>query len=115
MKARGFGIDFRNRGGVYFPHGYVEIRKVEVEYLDESNADLVDLCVGQPSGPLATRYYRRWRVKADTSEGPLEYTAVREWPPASIGRSMIYYHFSYQGTFRGGPITGRGYGEYVHI
>jgi hypothetical protein len=40
---------------------------------------------------------------------------VREWPPARIASNMAYYNFSYEGSYRGERISGRGYGEYVHI
>jgi hypothetical protein len=25
------------------------------------------------------------------------------------------YHFTFQGTWQGRPVTGRGYGEYIHF
>jgi len=39
------------------------------------------------------KFYRRWKVRAVTDDGILEYVGTREWPPASIGRNMIYYNF----------------------
>jgi hypothetical protein len=112
MHARGFGMDFRNRGGFYLNGTYKEIRSVKIEYLDDLKPDLVDIhCSGQPP----VKFYRGWKVKAVTDDGVLEYTGTREWPPASIGRNMIYYSFSYEGTHKGQSISGRGYGEYVHI
>jgi hypothetical protein len=48
-------------------------------------------------------------------EGILDYTATREWPPAMVASRTIYYNFSYEGTFQGSGISGRGYGEYVQM
>lgn len=80
--------------------------------MDDPEADLVDIhCSGQPP----VKFFRRWRLEADTDEGRLEYIGTREWPPASIGRNMIYYHFSYQGMYAGQRMSGRGYGEYLHL
>ncbi len=112
MHARGLGIDFRNRGGLFQNANYKEIKSVEIKYLDDPKPDLVDThCSGEPP----VKFYRRWKVKARTNDGILEYVGTREWPPASIGRNMFYYNFSYEGTYKGQNISGRGYGEYVHI
>ena len=112
MFARGFGIDFRNRGGLYYNGQYKEIRRLKIQYMDDPEADLVDVhCSGRPP----VRFFRRWHLQAETEEGRLEYTATREWPPASIGRNMIYYNFSYQGMYAGQSISGRGYGEYAQL
>jgi len=112
MFARGFGIDFRNRGGLYHNGQYREIRHVKIQYMDDPEADLVDVhCSGQPP----VKFFRRWRLEAETEGGKLEYIGTREWPPASIGRNMIYYHFSFQGMYAGQQISGRGYGEYLHL
>lgn len=112
MFARGFGIDFRNRGGLYHNGQYKEIRNIKIQYMDDPEADLVDIhCSGRPP----VKFYRRWRLEAETTDGMLEYIGTREWPPASIGRNMIYYHFSYQGVYAGQSMSGRGYGEYAHL
>jgi hypothetical protein len=112
MLARGFGIDLRNRGGLYFNGSYTEIRNVEIDYLDDPAPDLMKTHCS--AGPPA-KFYRRWRVKAHTDEGVFEYTGRREWPPAAVASHMIYYNFSYKGTFRGTEISGRGYGEYLEM
>ncbi len=112
IHARGFGIDFRNRGGVYINGAYIEIKRVKITYLDDPNPDIVDAqCLGEPS----VRFYKEWKVEAMTDNGIFEYTGKREWPPALISSNMIYYNFSYEGTYKGKTISGRGYGEYAHI
>ncbi|MER3445384.1 MAG: hypothetical protein C4291_00465 [Candidatus Dadabacteria bacterium] len=112
IHARGFGIDFRNRGGVYINGAYREIKSVRIKYLDDPETDIVDAeCRGKPS----VRLYKRWHVRAVMDDGIFEYTGKREWPPASISSNMIYYNFSYEGTYKGQTISGRGYGEYAHI
>jgi hypothetical protein len=112
MHARGFGIDFRNRGGLFQNSAYKEIKSVKIKYLNDPKPDLVNTdCSAEP----AAVFYRRWEVKAETNDGILEYIGTREWPPASISTNMIYYNFSYEGTYKGQKISGRGYGEYVHI
>ncbi len=112
IHARGFGIDFRNRGGLYINGTYREIRSVKIKYIDDPEPDIVDAeCLGQPS----VKFYKKWYVRAVTDDGIFEYTGKREWPPASISSNMIYYNFSYEGTYKGQTISGRGYGEYAHI
>ncbi len=112
MYARGFGIDFRNRGGLFQNAKYNEIKSVEIKYLDDPKPDLVDTYC---SAQTPVKFYRSWKVRAVTDDGILEYVGTREWPPASIGRNMIYYNFSYEGSYKGQSISGRGYGEYAHI
>jgi hypothetical protein len=109
MYARAFGIDYRNRGGVYLNDVYTPINRVKIAYLDHPPPDIVDSS-GQPE-----KFYRRWKVRAETNEGVLEYTGTREWPPPCITGHMIYYTFSYEGSYLGQPIGGRGYGEYLHM
>lgn len=41
MRARGFGIDFRNRGGLHLNGEYVPVESVAVEYLDPSESSSV--------------------------------------------------------------------------
>ena len=111
MKARGFGIDFRNRGGFYLDGSYRKIRKVEIEYVEKDKDETRFHCARR--APVT--FYRKWRVKATTDGGLLEYEATREWPPARVSPNMIYYHFSYEGSYQSKKFRGRGYGEYVHI
>lgn len=112
IHARGFGIDFRNRGGVYINGTYREIKSVKIKYLKQPNPDIVDAeCLGEPS----VKFYKEWKVEAVTDDGIFEYTGKREWSPALISSNMIYYNFSYEGTYNGKTISGRGYGEYAHI
>jgi hypothetical protein len=112
IHARGFGIDFRNRGGVYINGAYREIKSVKIKYLEHPNPDIVDAeCLGEPS----VKFYKEWKVEAVTDDGIFAYTGKREWPPALISSNMIYYNFSYEGTYNEKTIGGRGYGEYAHI
>jgi hypothetical protein len=109
MYARGFGIDFRNRGGFHLNGVYKPINRVTIDYLEPPAPDIVESS-GQPE-----KFYRSWKVKAETDEGILEYTGTREWPPASITGNMIYYNFSYEGTYLRRRFNGRGYGEYLRM
>ena len=112
MQARAFGVNVRNRGGLYLDGRYIPIRGVRIRYLQEPAPDLVAMhCPGRP--PVA--FYREWTVEAETGEGVLSYTARREWPPAPVAPNMTYYQFTYEGSYRGSAIAGRGYGEYAHI
>ncbi|MFA4901940.1 MAG: hypothetical protein WC600_04265 [Desulfobaccales bacterium] len=111
MYVRALGITWRNRGGLYVDNSYREVNHVQVEYLQDPAPDLLPIREGEPPLP----FYRSWKVKAETGEGILEYVGIRQWPPALIASNMIYYNFSYEGTYRGEVISGRGYGEYVHI
>jgi hypothetical protein len=111
MHARGVGIDFRNRGGLYLNDIYEKINSVKIEYLEKPEPDLPETdSSGQP-----VKFYRKWKVKAMTDDGILEYIGTREWPLAPITGNMTYYYFSYEGTYKGQNINGRGYGEYLHI
>jgi len=110
MLARGFGIDFRNLGGLYVNGTYQRIRKVQIDYVAGED-DRVGTCDGQ----VAATFHREWTVRAVTDGGVLEYAGRREWPPASISSNMIYYNFSYRGTYAGKAISGRGYGEYLSM
>jgi hypothetical protein len=111
MHVRAFGINWRNRGGFFVNGCYRELGNVEVEYLSYPEPDLLPMGSGVPP----VKFYRSWKIRADTAAGKLEYIGVREWPPARIASNMMYYNFSYEGTFQGERISGRGYGEYVHI
>lgn len=112
MQASAFGIAVRDRGGFFLDGTYHPIHGVRIAYLDEPAPDLVAArCPDRP--PIAI--YRRWKVVAQTDDGALEYTATREWTPTAVATSMSFYHFTYQGTYKGLPIEGRGYGEYVHL
>lgn len=110
MKAVGFGIAFRNHGGVFDGAEYAPLTGIRVDY-DADSADRVSAGCGGGD----TLFYRRWHVRADTPGGALEYTGRRKGPAAQIADGMIYYDFVYEGTFGGRPIAGRGYGEYVHL
>jgi hypothetical protein len=111
MYARGFGIEFRNRGGLYVDGQYRELRRVRIEYLESEP--------GQSAGAGSDRgrvnFPRRWRVRASTEAGDLEFISTREWPPAQVASNMIYYHHSFEGTYLGNKIQGAGYGEYLSI
>jgi hypothetical protein len=111
MRVRGFGITWRNRGGFFVNGSYREIINIEVEYLDDPEPDLMPMEAGIPP----VKFYRSWKIKADTAEGRLEYVGVREWTPARIASNMMYYNFTYEGTYQGERLSGRGYGEYVHM
>lgn len=110
MRASGFGIDLRNRGGLHLNGEYIPIQTIAVEYLDPSENSS-----GSDSPRPGTTFYRRWRVQARTAVGPLEYVATHEWPPAPVATNMTFYNHSFEGTFRGRKIRGKGYGEYLHI
>jgi hypothetical protein len=111
MRVQAFGINWRDRGGFFVGGSYRELRNVEVEYLDDPEPDLLPGGAGVPP----VKFYRSWKIRADTDAGRLEYVGVREWPPARIASNMMYYNFSYTGTYQGERISGRGYGEYLHI
>lgn len=111
MHVRALGITWRQRGGLYVDNSYRELNNVHVEYLQDSEPDLLPTREGE--APLLV--YRSWKVQAETAEGILEYVGVRDRPPPRIASNMAYYNFSYAGTYRGERISGRGYGEYVHI
>jgi hypothetical protein len=110
MLARGFGIDFRNLGGLYVNGAYIRIKRVEIEYLNAQNEKLP---TGRDGGCVT--FHREWKVSAVTDEGRLEYTGKREWPAARVSSNMIYYNFSFSGSFRGEPVSGSGYGEYLSL
>lgn len=111
MYARGFGIEFRNRGGLYIDGQYRELEGVKIEYLESDQ--------GQESSTSSSRarvsFPKRWKVRASTEAGDLEFTATREWPPAQVASNMIYYNHSFEGTYLGKKIQGAGYGEYLNI
>jgi len=109
MLARAFGVAVRNLGGLFLEGSFRRIQDVRIEY-DESSREVVDHAV-----PERAVYYRRWKVRARAGGGVLEYTAVREFPPAPVAPHMTYYHFRYEGSYQGRRIAGRGYGEYAHL
>jgi hypothetical protein len=112
MQASALGIKVRDHGGLYLDGRYIPVRGIRITYHEDPPPDVVAAhCPDRPD----TTFYRRWTVQARTAEGDLVYTGTREWPPAPVAPSMTYYHFSYEGTFRGSAISGRGYGEYVHL
>jgi hypothetical protein len=107
MHAAAFGIPFRNRGGFYLDGVYTPINSVKIQYLDEPPPDVVTTS-GRPE-----KFYHRWVVRAQTAAGPLEYVGTRDGPPPSITGNMMYYYFTFKGSYRGDRITGRGYAEYL--
>ncbi|MFZ5449938.1 MAG: hypothetical protein ACOZFS_15005 [Thermodesulfobacteriota bacterium] len=111
MFVRAFGITWRNHGGLFVNGSCLKIHNIEVDYLDDPPPDLMPLSPGVPP----VKFYRSWKIKAETTAGKLEYVGLREWPAARIASNMMYYNFSYEGTFQGERISGRGYGEYLHM
>jgi hypothetical protein len=111
MYARVFGIDFRNRGGIYWDEQYIPILGVEIEYADPEPSQLPRPLEDRAGVP----FYRRWMVRARTRNGVLEYTARRESPPPPVATNMTYYHLTLDGFYRGRKIRGAGYGEYLNI
>jgi hypothetical protein len=109
VRARAFGLDFRNRGALFAGEQYHEVRRVKVKHLA---ADPVDNCGGD--GAL-TQAWRIWEVEAVTDAGTLLYRAERTHPPAMSGASTNQYHFAFEGSWRGAPVTGRGYGEFANL
>jgi hypothetical protein len=109
LHARAFGVDFRNGGGLFAGAVYHRIKHLAVSY---AAADAIDNCGGL--GAL-TPVYRSWDVRASTDAGELAYTATRTHPPAMAGPNTNQYHFTFQGTWLGAPVTGRGFGEYIHL
>ncbi len=110
MLARGFGINFRNLGGLYVNGAYIRIKKVKIEYVE---AEDEKIAIG--SGRSSVTFHREWKVRAVTAEGLLEYTGRREWPPPRVSSNMIYYNFSFSGSFKGKTVSGSGYGEYLSL
>ena len=110
MFVRAFALNLRQRGGFYLNGSYHEIKGISVEYVSGEDEE-----VGTCRGNGFATFHKQWRVRAATDEGLLEYTGTREWPPASVGANMIYYNFSYAGTYQGSPVSGRGYGEYLSL
>jgi len=111
MQASAFGINVRDRGGLFWEGRYIPIHSIRIRYSDDPQPDLV--AAHCPNGAPVV-FYRRWFIRAETAEGPLEYAGTREWPPAAIATNMTFYNFSYEGSFKTQSIRGRGYGEYVH-
>lgn len=111
MHGRAFGIDFRNRGGFYWDEQYVPIQSVDVEYAEPEQAKFSPA----PTRRTAVSFYRRWKVRAKTEYGVLEYVARRESPPPPVAPNMTYYHLTLDGFYRGREIQGSGYGEYLNI
>jgi len=109
LHARAFGVDFRNGGGLFAGAVYHRVKHVAVSYVE---ADAVDNCGGLGA---PTPVYRTWDVHAATDAGELVYTATRTHPPAMAGPNTNQYHFTFQGTWLGAPVSGRGFGEYIHL
>ena len=107
--TRAFGVDFRNGGGLFAGAAYHPIRRVTVSY---ATPEPVDNCGGLGAPSLV---YRTWEVRATADAGELTYTATRTHPPAMIASNTNHYHFTFQGSWCGLPITGRGFGEYIHL
>lgn len=110
MLARGFGISFRNRGGLYLDGKYIPVESVEIEYIEDEASTS-----GERPQRQAVPFPRTWRVRASTPEERLEYTGTREGPPPAISSNMTYYNFTFTGRYKGQPTSGRGYGEYLNI
>jgi hypothetical protein len=110
MFVRAFVINLRDRGGFYLNGAYHRIKSVKIEYTTDEDEEVVT-CRGNRSAT----FHKQWKVRAATDDGILEYTGTREWPPASVAANMIYYNFSYVGTYKGSAISGRGYGEYLSL
>jgi hypothetical protein len=111
MYARGFGVEFRNRGGLYVDGAYIEIESLEIHYLEtdeyrESN---------ETRSRGGVKFPKRWTITARTSKGNLEMAMTRPWPPARVATNMVYYNHCFEGTFQGKKIHGSGYGEYLSI
>ena len=109
VHARAFGADFRNGGGLFDGSHYHAVQRVRVNY---GTPEPVDNCGG--SGK-PTPVYRSWDVHASTSEGELLYIATRTHPPAMAASNTNQYHFTFHGNWRGEPVTGHGYGEYIRL
>jgi hypothetical protein len=109
VHARAFGVDFRNGGGLFAGAVYHPVKHVTVSY---DAADPVDNCggLGEPA-PV----YRTWEARASTDAGELTYLATRTHPPAMVAPNTNQYHFTFQGRWCGESITGRGFGEYIHL
>lgn len=109
LHARAFGADFRNSGGLFDGGMYRQVKHVSVSY---GASDSVDNCGG--IGTL-TPVYGTWDVRATTDAGELAYAATRTHPPAMVAPNTNQYHFTFQGIWCGEPISGRGFGEYIHL
>jgi hypothetical protein len=110
MFASGFGIEFRNRGGLYVEGRYIPLEKVKIQYsVTQESAAEAATSPGKPKFPKA------WTVNAATADGEFVINVTRAWPPARIADNMIYYNHSFEGTFQGKRIRGSGYGEYLNI
>jgi hypothetical protein len=109
VHARAFGVDFRNGGGLFAGTSYHPVKHVVVNY---AASDAVDNCGGLG---VLTSVYRAWDVRAVTDAGELTYTATRTHPPAMVAPNTNQYHFTFQGSWCSAPVSGRGFGEYVHL
>jgi hypothetical protein len=47
--------------------------------------------------------------------GEFVYIATRTHPPAMVAPNTNQYHFTFQGSWCGAPVSGRGFGEYIHL
>jgi len=109
LHARAFGADFRNGGGLFAGAVYHRVKHVTVRY---AASDSVDNCGGLSA---LTPVYRTWDVRATTDAGELAYAATRTHPPAMVAPNTNQYHFTFQGSWCGEPVSGRGFGEYIHL
>lgn len=109
LHARAFGVDFRNGGGLFAGDIYHQVTHVAVTY---GTAEPMDNCggLGKPA-PV----YRTWDVRATTGAGELTYAATRTHPAAMVAPNTNQYHFTFQGNWCGAAVSGRGFGEYVHL
>jgi hypothetical protein len=114
MLAQGLGIDFRNLGGIYLSDGrFVRLEAIAIEYVELEELD-------DQARSAATPFPKRWIVRAKAEAGSLEYTAIRESPPALLATHMVYFDFRFTGRYRalGTPelaVSGHGYGEFVRM
>ncbi|HUI57709.1 MAG TPA: hypothetical protein VLY04_22180 [Bryobacteraceae bacterium] len=109
VHARAFGVDLRNTGGFFAGDAYHSVKHVSAR---PTESDPVDNCGGR--GALMP-VWRKWDVRAVTDAGDLAYSAERTHPPAMTGSNTNQYHFRFEGTWCGAPVSGRGYGEYAHL
>lgn len=109
LHARAFGVDFRNGGGLFAGAIYHQVKHVAVSY---AASEAVDNCGGLG---VLTPVYLTWDVRATTDTGELTYTATRTHPPAMVAPNTNQYHFTFEGSWCGASVSGRGFGEYIHL
>ncbi|MCF6158009.1 MAG: hypothetical protein E3K32_05425 [wastewater metagenome] len=110
MRTKGFGIELRNRGGIYLPGGeYVKIKNIK-SIVYEGPKLIENNCTAKP-----VTFYEQWRVKAKTEKGILSYTAKQVYPSVHVAKHMIFYSFVFEGMLGDQKLKGKGYGEYARI